>query len=168
MTSRAPQTKTAVPASGAKKLSAPAEYGREAAPSSVKRAARNLLNPRQMTPPDSPNPEPRGATAQPGASPSTRSGSSPSSRKVAMSNKTAPAKDTTQEYREDSSEDTAVRRSPQGTAESSSEEGPEEAPDMAAADAGGFASEAPPAGDPSSDGARRRTGRRSGGRERGN
>ena len=64
-----------------------------------------------------------------------------------MSNKTAPAKDTTQEYREDSVEDTAVRRSPKGaTAESSSsEDGPEETPDLAA-DAGGFASEAPAAG----------------------
>jgi len=86
----------------------------------------------------------RGVAAQPGA-PSSSS-SSPSSRKAAMSNKTAPAKDTTQEYREDSVEDTAVRRAPKGvSAESSSEDGPEETPDLAA-DAGGFASEAPAAG----------------------
>jgi RNA polymerase primary sigma factor len=62
-----------------------------------------------------------------------------------MSNKTAPAKDTTQEYREDSVEETAVRRSPQGATPESSEDGPEEAPDMTA-DAAGFASEAPAAG----------------------
>ena len=63
-----------------------------------------------------------------------------------MSNKTASAKDTTQEYREDSVEDTAVRRSPKGvSSESPSEDGPEETPDLAA-DAGGFASEAPTAG----------------------
>jgi RNA polymerase primary sigma factor len=63
-----------------------------------------------------------------------------------MSNKTAPAKDTTQEYREDSVEDTAVRRSPKGVSgEASPEDGPEETPDLAA-DAGGFASEAPAAG----------------------
>ena len=64
-----------------------------------------------------------------------------------MSNKTAPAKDTTQEYREDSVEDTAVRRSPKGVTgeSSSSEDGPEETPDLAA-DAGGFTSEAPAAG----------------------
>jgi len=59
---------------------------------------------------------------------------------------TLDAKDTTQEYREDSVEDTAVRRSPKGaSAESPSEDGPEETPDLAA-DAGGFASEAPAAG----------------------
>jgi RNA polymerase primary sigma factor len=63
-----------------------------------------------------------------------------------MSNKTAPAKDTTEEYREDSVENTAIRRSPKGVSESSgSEDGPEEPADVAA-DAGGFASEAPPAG----------------------
>ncbi len=63
-----------------------------------------------------------------------------------MSNKTAPAKDTTEEYREDAVENTAVRRSPQGVSDSStSEDGPEEAMDVAA-DAGGFASEPPVAG----------------------
>jgi RNA polymerase primary sigma factor len=63
-----------------------------------------------------------------------------------MSNKTAPAKDTTEEYREDSVENTAIRRSPKGVTESSgSEDGPEEPADLSA-DAGGFASEAPAAG----------------------
>jgi RNA polymerase primary sigma factor len=147
MTSRAPQTKNSAPMSGAKKLGAPAQPSREAAPASVKRPARNLLKTPVMTTPEKESTErhaSRGVAAHTGAASS--SSSSPSSRKVAMSNKTAPAKDTTQEYREDSVEDTAVRRSPKGVStESSSEEGPEETPDLAA-DAGGFASEAPAAG----------------------
>src|SRR3954469_3011874 len=149
MTSRAPQSKPAAPssASGAKKLGAPAQLSREAAPTSVKRPARNLLKPPQMTTPDKESTErraTRGAAAHPGAASSSSSPSS--SRKAAMSNKTASAKDTTQEYREDSVEDTAVRRSPKGvSSETASEDGPEETPDLAA-DAGGFASEAPAPG----------------------
>jgi len=149
MTSRAPQTKNNAPISdsGAKKLGAPAQLSREAAPASVKRPARNLLNTRQMTTPEKESTErdaTRGVAARPGAA--SGSSSSPSSRKAAMSNKTASAKDTTQEYREDSVEDTAVRRSPKGvSSEAQSEDGPEETPDLAA-DAGGFASEAPAPG----------------------
>ena len=62
-----------------------------------------------------------------------------------MSNKTAPAKVTPQEYREDAVEETAVRRSPKGAEPAAAEDGPEEVQDLAA-DAGGFASEAPAAG----------------------
>src|SRR6478736_335532 len=148
MTSRAPQTKTTAPTSGAKKLGAPAQLSREAAPSSVKRPARNLLKPPLMTATGKESTERRpasGAAAQPSAASSS---SSPSSRKAAMSKQTASAKDTTQEYREDSSEDTAVRRSPKGAgseAQSSSDDGPEESVDLGA-DAGGFASEAPTPG----------------------
>src|SRR6187431_1403388 len=149
MTSRAPQTKTSAPTSGAKKLGARAQLSREAAPASVKRPARNLLKTPLMTTPEKESTERRtgtGVAARPGAASSSSSSSSPSSRKVAMSNKTAPAKDTTQEYREDSVEDTAVRRSPKGVgSEAPSEDGPEETPDLAA-DAGGFATEAPAAG----------------------
>lgn len=144
MTSRAPQPKPAATTPGAKKLGAPEHLSREGAPASVKRPARNLLKTPQMIDPDQTQ-ERRaksGVAAQPVTSSS--SSSSPSSRKVAMSNKTAPAKDTTQEYREDAVEDTAVRRSPKG-AESPNEDGPEETPELTA-DAGGFASEAPAAG----------------------
>jgi len=49
-----------------------------------------------------------------------------------MSNKTAPAKDTTEEYREDTVENTAIRRAPKGVSESGSEDGPEEAADLSA------------------------------------
>ena len=136
MTSRAPQSKASVPissGSGAKKLGARAQLSREAAPASVKRPARNLLKPPLMTTPDKESTERHtapGVAARPVAA--SGSSSSPSSRKVAMSNKTAPAKDTTQEYREDSVEDTAVRRSPKGvSSEASSEDGPEETPDQA-------------------------------------
>src|SRR6187399_302403 len=106
MTSRAPQSKASVPissGSGAKKLGARAQLSREAAPTSVKRPARNLLKPPQMTTPDKESTE-RRATRGAAAHPSAASGSSSpsSSRKAAMSNKTASAKDTTQEYREDS------------------------------------------------------------------
>src|SRR4051812_41417551 len=123
MTSRAPQTKhtaSAQNASGAKKLSASAQLSREAAPASVsigapsssdlppksgKARAHNLLK-------SPPGPAPRSharnaAPVQPGKP--TSSPRPPSARKEAMSNKTtAPAKDTTQEYREDSVEETAV------------------------------------------------------------
>ena len=150
MTSRAPQTKTSAPAPsapGAKKLGASAQLSREAAPASVKRPARNLLKTPLMTTPEKQSTERHattGVAAQRGAPSSSSSPSSP--RKAAMSNKTASAKDTTQEYREDSVEDTAVRRSPKGvSSEASSEDGPEETPDLAA-DAGGFASEAPTPG----------------------
>src|SRR6188474_394363 len=116
MTSRAPQTKNSAPApsaTSAKKLGASAQLSRDAAPGSVKRPARNLLNTSQMTTPEKESTErhaTRGTAARPGAA--SGSSSSPSSRKAAMSNKTASAKDTTQEYREDSVEDTAARRSP--------------------------------------------------------
>ncbi len=136
MTSRAPQTKLSAPTPGAKKLGAPLRLSREAAPvareaaPSVKRSARNLLKTPQMTTREKASTERHaspGVAAHPGVASS--SSSSPSPRKAAMSNKTAPAKDTTQEYREDSVEDTAVRRSPKGvTAESPSEDGPEETP----------------------------------------
>jgi len=144
MTSRAPQSKPVAPPPGAKKLGAPDHLSREAAPASVKRPARNLLKTPEVTAPDQPNG--RRAKSGEAARPvtSSSSSSSPSSRKVAMSNKTAPAKDTTQEYREDAVEDTAVRRSPKG-AEAPSEDGPEETPEITA-DTGGFASEAPAAG----------------------
>src|SRR6478609_1114530 len=152
MTSRAPQTKNPAPApnaTGAKKLGAPAQLSREAAPASVKRPARNLLKSPLMTATGKESTERRpasGAAAQPSAASSS---SSPSSRKAAMSKQTASAKDTTQEYREDSSEDTAVRRSPKGVGSeppsSSSDDGPEESVDLGA-DAGGFASEAPTPG----------------------
>ena len=64
-----------------------------------------------------------------------------------MSKQTASAKDTTQEYREESSEDTAVRRSPKGVGSEppAADDAPEESADMAA-DAGGFASEVPTPG----------------------
>jgi len=62
-----------------------------------------------------------------------------------MSNKTAPAQDSTEEYREDNSETTAVRRSPTGvSSEPPAAAEPEEAAD-ATGDVGGFASEAPAA-----------------------
>src|SRR6478736_1090474 len=151
MTSRAPQTKNPAPApnaTGAKKLGAPAQLSREAAPASVKRPARNLLKSPLMTATKKESTERRPATGEAAQPSAASSSSSPSSRKAAMSKQTASAKDTTQEYREDSSEDTAVRRSPKGAgsaAQSSSDDGPEESVDLGA-DAGGFASEAPAAG----------------------
>ena len=146
MTSRATQTKTPRPTAGAKKLGAPAQLSREAAPGSVKRPARNLLKPSLMTASEKESTE-RQASRLAAHPVAPSSSSSPSSRKAAMSNKTASAKDTTQEYREDSVEDTAVRRSPKGVGSEapSSEDGPEETPDLAA-DAGGFASEPPTPG----------------------
>src|SRR6478736_112843 len=151
MTSRAPQTKNPAPApnaTGAKKLGAPAQLSREAAPASVKRPARNLLKSPLMTATKKESTERRPATGEAAQPSAASSSSSPSSRKAAMSKQTASAKDTTQEYREDSSEDTAVRRSPKGAgseAQSSSDDGPEESVDLGA-DAGGFASEAPTPG----------------------
>src|SRR5450755_603534 len=155
MTSRAHQTKTVAPSRVAKKLGAPARLGREVASASVKTPARNLLKNSPMrafrSSPRRPAPAPTSVperleeeSSSPVSSPV--SSSTPSPRKAAMSNKTAPAKDTTEEYREDSVENTAIRRSPKGVSDSSgSDDGPEEPADLAA-DAGGFASEAPAAG----------------------
>jgi len=149
MTSRAPQTKTATPKPGAKTLGARSHLSRDRAPGTVKPSARNLLKSSPMrTRPFAPNSH--GSVTEEGEpSPSAKSSSlspTPAPRKAAMSNKTAPAKDTTEEYREDAVENTAVRRSPKGVSESSgSDEAPDEPADLSA-DAGGFASEAPAAG----------------------
>jgi len=149
MTSRAPQTKPAAPSRAAKKLGASMHPSRETRSGAVQPTARNLLKSSPMRGFRSSDPRSRRpAPAEESSSrPANTLSPSPtlSSRKAAMSNKTAPAKDTTEEYREDSVENTAVRRSPKGVSESGSEDGPEEAADVSA-DAGGFASEAPAAG----------------------
>src|SRR5437868_7069779 len=107
MTSRAPQTKPAAPTRPAKKLDASAHSSREARSASVKPTARNLLKSSPMRGFRSSDSRRRPVSAEESSSRPEIS-SSPSttltSRKAAMSNKTAPAKDTTEEYREDSVE----------------------------------------------------------------